>query len=130
MGEEGRNILGVSAEECQTADVAVVLSSDEKAGNRAAGLLQELQETEAARRAVRGEEICDRLCQLVSEDESCGDASSFAPVGIEAHWSGDAHRELDAQNRGIWWIGLELCDYGKGDRRLPWGRPPRRFRAK
>jgi hypothetical protein len=44
MRKEGRHVLGVSAEECQTANVSVVLSSDGEAGNRPAGLLQEVHE--------------------------------------------------------------------------------------
>jgi hypothetical protein len=54
MREEGRHILGVSAEEGQTADVVVILVSDEKAGNGAAGLLQEFQEIGTAWRVVNG----------------------------------------------------------------------------
>lgn len=48
MREEGRHVFGVFAEERQTANVSVVLSSYGEAGNRAAGLLQEVQEIRAA----------------------------------------------------------------------------------
>jgi len=87
--------------------------SDEKGGNGAAGLLQEFQEIGTAWRVVTGEEICHRPRQLVGEDESCGDARSFAFVGVGTRWCGGADREFNAQSGGLWRIGLELCHFAE-----------------
>jgi hypothetical protein len=88
-------------------------SSDEKAGNGAASLLQKVQEIGTAWRVVTGEEICDCPRQLVGEDECCGDASSFTLVGIGTRWSGGADREFNAHSGGLWRIGFELCDFAE-----------------
>jgi hypothetical protein len=96
MRQVRRHRFGVLAEERQTANVVVVLSSDEKTGNGAASLLQEVQEIGTAWRVVTGQEICDCPRQLVGEDECCGDASSFALAGIGTRWSGGTDREFNA----------------------------------
>ena len=52
MREEGRHVLGIFAKERQAANVSVVLSSDEEAGNKPAGLLRKVQEIGTAWRVV------------------------------------------------------------------------------
>jgi hypothetical protein len=113
MREEGRHILGVSAEERQTANVSVALSSDEEAGNETAGLLQEFQEIGTAWRVVSAKEICDRSRELVGEDEGCCNAGSFALAGMGIRWNAGAHRELNAHSGGRWRIGFERCDFAE-----------------